>query len=307
MAKVRGADEAARLLLLHQRLGGKLEDLLAPTRRLHLMADVRLAAERAASRRAVVAVLSDALLLARPRKALGVRPLAAAALRRATRARERATRPLHLHGVLPLEACTLTPVPAAPAELFLLCSSPPLSHRCVCASAAAAAELLAAFGAALTALAATRAGAERRASLVPPGEAGAAGTEAAAAGAVPQGAGAAGVAASSIARRLSLSQDQDPARVARVARRTSLRRFSLRALRAGGAGGASGVDGAGGASRAGGAGGSGGTAQDCGPQHSGAPAAPAEAFGLFGLADSSDSEGESDSSVSSSRSELSSA
>ena len=67
---MRGADEASRLLLLHQRLGGKLEDLLAPTRRLHLMLDVRLAAERAAPRRAVVAVLSDALLLARPRKRL---------------------------------------------------------------------------------------------------------------------------------------------------------------------------------------------------------------------------------------------
>ena len=103
---MRGADEASRLLLLHQRLGGKLEDLLAPTRRLHLMLDVRLAAERAAPRRAVVAVLSDALLLARPRKALGVRPLAAASPRRATRAKERATRPLRLHGVLPLEACS---------------------------------------------------------------------------------------------------------------------------------------------------------------------------------------------------------
>ena len=282
-AKVRDVDEAARLLLLHQRLGGKLEDLLAPTRRLYLMADVRLAAGRAAPRRAVVAVLSDALLLARPRKALGVRPFAAASPRSATRAKVRATCPLHLHGVLPLEACTLTLVPAAPAELFLLCSSPPLSHRCVCASVAAAAELIAAFGAALAALASTRAGAERRASLVPPGEAGAAGTEAAAADAVPQGAGVVGAAASSIARRLSLSQDQDPARAARAARRTSLRRFSLRALRAGAPGSASGVDGVGGASGAGGAGGSGGTAPDCGPQLSGAPAPAAEAFGLFGL------------------------
>ncbi len=55
--KVRGADEAAGLLALHQRLGGKLHDLLAPTRRLHLLADVKLAPEGSTQRRrAVVAV-----------------------------------------------------------------------------------------------------------------------------------------------------------------------------------------------------------------------------------------------------------
>ena len=137
-----------------------MQDLLAPTRRLHFQADVRLAAERSSHRRRAVLVarrvygspfpgsvdatagqptaslpplatsrhtslneqcsatfdqvLSDALLIARPRRALP-RPL--------SRAKDGAP-PLWLKAVLPLEACTLRMAPAGVGELQLLCNAP---------------------------------------------------------------------------------------------------------------------------------------------------------------------------------------
>ena len=153
--KVRGSDEAAQLLLLHQKLGGKVHDLLAPTRRLHLQADVRLASERShQKRRSVLVVLSDVLLIARHRRALA-RPLA--------RTREKRAPLLWLKAVLPLEACLLKPAPTGGAELQLLCSAPAhVYYRCTCKSEQDAAKLLSAFGEAKAAHAASRAGNERR-------------------------------------------------------------------------------------------------------------------------------------------------
>jgi len=204
--KVRGSDEAAQLLLLHQKLGGKVHDLLAPTRRLHLQADVRLASERShQKRRSVLVVLSDVLLIARRRRALA-RPLA--------RARERRAPLLWLKAVLPLEACLLKPAPTGGAELQLLCSAPAhVYYRCTCKSEPEAAKLLGAFGDAKAAHAASRAGNERRRSFVQEDHAAAAAAATAAVEAEQRAAAA--------AERPSASRE----------RRASLPRFSLRQMR----------------------------------------------------------------------------
>lgn len=205
-AKIKGAEDGTRLVALYHELGGKLPALLAPTRALELELDVKMAKAgprlTARRKRYRLALLSDALVIARQKKA-------ALTLRRALSSRRRdgavpvsagtpsapAAPSLKLKAVLPLPAISLEfagerarsgssarrrpksdrapssdgGAPAEPsAHLDLESLRPLVRYACKCEDATQAARLLEALASARAKLARATASSARRASLAPP-------------------------------------------------------------------------------------------------------------------------------------------
>ena len=71
--KTKGAAEGARLIEVYHELGGKLPALLAPSRSLLMEVELKLSVRRATRRVHKLVLLSDAILLARPRRTTALR------------------------------------------------------------------------------------------------------------------------------------------------------------------------------------------------------------------------------------------
>ena len=222
--RTKGVAEGARLVELHHELGGKVGALLAPTRSLILEVEVKLATRGASRRAHKLVLLTDAVILARIRRASTALVRSALSLSRSSKPSSRRASQveaptggrsaLKLLAVLPLHALTLQSAAPRAARskggaaaashanrLLLLCREPPVSYSCKCADADAAAALMAAVASARDQLDQARLKSERRASLVAP--------EAAAADASGTGAGGTTeslVAAARTSRRKSLTE-----------------------------------------------------------------------------------------------------